>query len=383
MDFKESETIELKKSTSELKEAIISITAILNKHNKGQLYFGVKNEGTIVGQDVSERTLREISKAISDHIEPKIYPKINKIILDGKNCVFVDFEGSENPYYAHGRAYTRVSDEDKQLSSKEIENLILKKNSDKLRWDNKICKEASLNEVDYQTVKRFIEMVKKAGRIAIEKDDEELILRKLELLTNSGLTNAGELLFGKNPNSFFKNVTFRCGRFKDSVKSKFIDLKDFEGNLFTVLEKAVSFCREHLELRAQIKGLYREEKLEIPVDALREAIINALIHRDYLDNCEVYIKIYDDELVIANPGKLPEELSIEKLYKEHESKPKNLLLAMTFYYAGLIDKWGRGISNMIRLLKEEKLPLPKFEQSGGSFRIKFKRVKKITREKTV
>lgn len=155
-----------------------------------------------------------------------------------------------------------------------------------------------------------------------------------------------------------------------------------EGNLFTVLEKSINFCKEHLELRAEIKGLYREENWEIPLKALREAIINALIHRDYRDIGETYIKIYDSEIVIANPGKLPQELSIQKLYKEHESKPRNPLLATTFYYAGLIDKWGRGISNIIKELKENKLPAPEFEESGGSFRIKFKRVKKITREIT-
>ncbi|MBI5065188.1 putative DNA binding domain-containing protein [Candidatus Woesearchaeota archaeon] len=380
--LKESETVELKKSTSELKEAIISVVAILNKHNRGELYFGVKNDGSIVGQDVTEKTLREVSKATSDNIEPKIYPKISKALIADRNVVKVEFGGLEKPYFAYGRAYIRVSDEDKQLSAKELENFILSKNKDKLRWDNRICKRASLNDIDYETIKRFVELVRKAGRIIVENDSEEMILRKLELLTNSGLTNAGILLFGKAPNLFFKNITLRCGRFKGAVKSEFIDLKDFEGNLFIILEKAISFCKEHLELRAEIKGLYREEKLEIPLEALREAIINSLIHRDYFDNGEVYVKIYDNELVIANPGKLPDELNIEKLYKEHESRPKNLLLAMTFYYAGLIDKWGRGISNMIKALKENNLPLPKFEQSGGSFRIKFKRLKKIIREKT-
>ncbi|MEK6856998.1 MAG: ATP-binding protein [Nanoarchaeota archaeon] len=124
-ELKESETVELKKSTSELKEAIISIVAILNKHHKGQLYFGIKNNGEIIGQDVTENTLREISKSISDHIEPKIYPKINKVLPNNKKCILVDFDGSESPYFAYGRAYMRVSDEDKQLSAKELEKLFV------------------------------------------------------------------------------------------------------------------------------------------------------------------------------------------------------------------------------------------------------------------
>ncbi len=96
--MKESETLELKKSTSELKEAIISIVAILNKHQKGELFFGIKNDGTIVGQQVTENTIREISKAISDHIEPKIFPKINEVVWEGKTCVHVEFSGNNVPY---------------------------------------------------------------------------------------------------------------------------------------------------------------------------------------------------------------------------------------------------------------------------------------------
>ena len=111
--MEENETLEFKRSTSELKEAIISIVAILNKHGNGKLLFGVKNDGTIIGQDISEKTLRKISKAISDHIEPKIYPKIEKQKTDDKNCIAVEFQGQDIPYYAYGRAYKRVADENR------------------------------------------------------------------------------------------------------------------------------------------------------------------------------------------------------------------------------------------------------------------------------
>jgi len=122
----ETEKVELKKSTAELKEAIISISAILNKHNKGVLYFGVKNDGTVIGQDVSESTLRGISQAIASHIEAKIYPEITKEIIDGKECVKVQFSGDEIPYFANGKPYIRVADEDKLMSVNELKKLILK-----------------------------------------------------------------------------------------------------------------------------------------------------------------------------------------------------------------------------------------------------------------
>lgn len=155
MEFIESETLELKKSTSEIKEAVISISSILNKHQHGELYFGIKNSGDVTGQNITEKTLRDVSKAISDNIEPKIYPLIKHIKLKGKSCIKVQFKGTDIPYYAHGRAYIRVADEDRQLSAKELEGLILKKNKDKLRWDTEICKEAKLSDISAKKLKSF------------------------------------------------------------------------------------------------------------------------------------------------------------------------------------------------------------------------------------
>src|SRR3989338_5461760 len=230
--LKESETIELKKSTSELKEALVSISAILNKHQKGEIYFGVKNDGTVAGQDVSERTIREISKAISDSIEPKIYPKVSKLELDGKSCIWVEFSGEETQYYAYGRYYIRVGDENRLLSAKELENFILKKNRDKLRWDNQVCKNAALDDIDNNAINKFVELTNDSKRINISNENKEKILKNLNLIKDNQLTNAAILLFGKKPSKFFNNAVIKCGRFRGVTKEEFIDMKDFEGNLF-------------------------------------------------------------------------------------------------------------------------------------------------------
>ena len=110
INFSENEVIELKKSTGELKEAIISIVSILNKHNSGNLYFGIKDNGDVIGQEVSSKTIRDVSKSIAENIEPKIYPKVNKVKIDDKMCILVEFEGDDIPYLAFGRAYMRVGD---------------------------------------------------------------------------------------------------------------------------------------------------------------------------------------------------------------------------------------------------------------------------------
>src|SRR3990167_5544519 len=187
--MKESEILELKKSTSELKEAIISIVSILNKHQKGELYFGVKNDGTVVGQMVTENTIREISQTISDNIEPKIFPQITEVILEGKSCIHVDFAGDHVPYYAFGRAYIRVGDEDKKISSQELEKLILKKN--RILWEEEIS-EKNLKDVNEETLRDFVERANAAKRIDFKFTNAKAVLNKLGLLKDGKLLKRSE-----------------------------------------------------------------------------------------------------------------------------------------------------------------------------------------------
>ena len=246
MKYNETEKLELKKSTSELRDGIKSICAILNKHQKGKLIFGIKPNGEVIGQQIGANTLRDISQKIANSIEPKIFPEVCEEEIEGKVCIVVEFEGLNIPYYAYGRAYMRVSDEDRLLSAKELERLILDKNKDKLRWDNKICEGAGLEDIDENLILRFVELTKESKRIEIKEEDKELILKKLDLMVGNKITNAGILLFGKNPSKFFINNLVKCGRFKGVIKEEFIDMKDFEGNLFDNVEDTISFLKEHL-----------------------------------------------------------------------------------------------------------------------------------------
>jgi len=372
----ESETVEFKKSTSELKEGVVSIVAILNKHGKGELYFGIMDSGKIAGQDVSQATIREVSQAISGSIEPKIYPEIEKIIIEGKYCVKVAFQGQDTPYYAYGRAYIRVGDEDKKLDAKSLEKFIIEKKTSNNLWDNKICNGAKLGDIDVRSLKKFISFVKQSKRLDITSEKKDVLLKKLGLMHDNKMTNASILLFGKDPKKFFHNTFLRCGRFKDNAKEEFFDIKDFDGNIFENLDSSIKFLQDHLRVSARIEGLLRREKWEIPIEALREAMINALIHRDYLSSGFTYIEVYDSEIIIKNPGQLPKQLTIKSLYVEHGSFPKNPLLAQILYYTGLIDIWGRGTVNISRTLSKEGLEKPIFDESSGYFRIIFKRPKK-------
>ena len=206
--MRESEILEFKKSTAELKEAIVSIVAILNKHKKGEIVFGVRDNGNVVGQSVSDATLREISRGISENVEPKIFPKIGQIILEGKSCVKVEFEGKEIPYFVRGRAYIRTGSENRQISAKELENIILDKNKENMRWDNQICEKATLKDIDENKVKKYLK--KSELEFSSLKDS----LERLEVLSGNKIFNAGVLLFGKNPRAFFQSAKLRCAIFE-------------------------------------------------------------------------------------------------------------------------------------------------------------------------
>ena len=190
--LKESETVELKKSLAELKPGLISMVAILNKHQAGTLWFGVRNNGTIVGIDAKEKTLRDLSQSIAAHIEPKIFPRISEVTVEGKRCIKIEFSGDDTPYFAYSRAFMRVPDEDRQLSVKQLKELIAAQSRESLRWDNQSGK-FSLSDLDPAKIKRFVERAK------LSWDTPENALAKLELISDGKLLNPARLFFGIKP----------------------------------------------------------------------------------------------------------------------------------------------------------------------------------------
>lgn len=360
--MKESETIELKKSISELKEALISIVSILNKHQRGELYFGVNRDGEIVGQTVTENSLREVSRVIAEHIEPKIFPKINEVILDRKHCIHVEFAGNNVPYYAYGRAYIRVGDEDRQSSAKELERLILDKKRDKLMWDKEICKKADFNDINVEKLKWFLKEARK------EYDSIESSLDKLGLLRDRKLLNAAIILFGNEPQKFFPNAKLRCAAFPTTNTAIIVDRQEFEGNIFYLIEKAEDYILKNIHIGMRLEGLRRIDVPEIDRDAFREAIINAFCHRDYYEYDSVNVAVFKDRVEIRSPGDLYGGLTIEEIKKKMVSRRRNELIADMFHEVHFVEKWGRGISLIL-----SKEPDADFEVVAGIFITRFKR----------
>lgn len=339
--MKESETLELKKSTSELKEAVISISSILNKSGRGELYFGIKDDGTILGQVIGKNTLRDVSQAISNHIEPRIYPKIEKKQINGKDCVHVIFEGNDSPYYAYGRVYIRSSDQDLPLNPKEIERIIIEKNTACRYWDYQKSS-STIGDIDKSEIERFLESAKKAGRLESKKAEDKVILDKLGLLDGNKLRNAGQILFCSN-----NLLEVQLAVFAGGDKTTFLDIRQLKGNLFELMREAMLYFKSNIHWSVNFSGLERKEYPEIPLKAFREALVNSFCHRDYVNPKGNEIAIFKDRVEIYNPGSFPKGLKPEDYIRgEERSVLRNPLIANVLYLSKDIEKWGSGLKRI-------------------------------------
>jgi len=369
--LKESETVEFKESISQMDNSLKTICAFLN-NNGGSVYFGISDKGNPTGINLSDANIREISQKIMLKIKPEITPKISDHRINDIPVLKISVEkGINNIYYCNGVAYDRSGTSTIIMPPDEIRRRIIENNQ--TQWERQIFKKADLTYLNIPTINEFLEMAKKAKRIPESKENIETILKKLELITDEGITNAAIVLFGKESSRYFPNTLLRCGRFKDELKKFFIDMKDYGTNIFENLEKGIDFLKEHMKIIARIVDLLRVEKWEIPIPALREAVINAMIHMDYTIGGFVYIAIYDNRIRVSNPGYLMKGLTVDNLYNEHISIHRNELIAKIVYLSGLIDNWGRGTLNIIDYMSKDNLDFPKFEESACYFHIDLKR----------
>lgn len=362
--FIEDEVTELKKTTSELREGIVSIVAILNKHQKGKLYFGIKDDGTVIGQEISSKTLREVSEAINIKIEPKIYPTVTNVKIEGKDCILVEFEGDNIPYVADGRAYIRVSDQDKKLSIEEMRKILLKSSERNNKWEEKPS-DITLDDIDEEVLKTFIEKGRKKGRISYEYTNKEEVLNKLGLMDkNKKIKNAGYVLFAKEP-----NIQLRVAIFATEEKTTFLDMQDFSGNIFNLIDKGEQYISKNIRWSANFNtgSFAREDIPEVPIRAMREILCNSFCHRDWNEPYENNIAIYKDRIEICNPGHFTEEATPEDyINKTEPSRPRNPLIAQTIYLSGEIEKWVSGIKNVYNKCKDDNLKV-EFEDRKTAF----------------
>lgn len=366
----ESQTVEFKKSTGLLREATETICAFANQQG-GYLFFGVEDNGRVIGQTVSDDTLKNIANTIKLNTDPKLYPAITAVELEGKSCILVTVEESPlKPHLAYGRPYLRVGPTNQVLDREQYEHL-LQQRFNGYGFDYLLQRKATVSDIDTDTVYQFLETAN-----AVRNLNENLylpvdvILQKLDLMTDQGLTNAALLLFGKQPQRFFANhYEIKCGKFvTDSGYNEIVNEQEFSHNLIRNFYAALSFILESIEKRTVKGEVQRTEMWEYPVGVLREALVNLIVHRDYRQDIKSTIEVRPSFIQFYNPGQLFQPtITIERLSKLHPSRPGNKLLAKIFYLLGLFENWGGGTLKIIEESKSAGKRLPAFQYEDGMF----------------
>ena len=359
----ENEKVEFKPSLSQINEIINSISAFSNK-NGGKIVIGVSLKGKILGVQIGEDTIERLTNKIRDNTEPKVYPSISVNEINKKKIIIIEIEEAINkPVLAFGRAFKRVGKSTLKMSKDEYEKIVLEKKN--LYFDLLQCKNASIDDIDWNFVKKFFipryEEITKSKIVSSPKQ----LLEALNCIKNNKPTNAGILLFGKNPQKFFMNSYIALARYKGNIESSTrLDYKEFVGNLFQQIDNCDKYIKEHITVMSRLHP-YKVEREDIPeygLFSIRELIINAVCHRDYSEQrTKVIIKMFSDRIEYYNPGGLPKEITPENILDKQFSR--NPIIAKVLAKVKYIEELGEGWNKIIDEHKKHPLKpkLPKIE----------------------
>ena len=360
----ETEAVEFKKSTSELKEGCASIASILNKHQEGVLYFGVRKDGEIVGQDVSESTMREISQAIGNKIAPKIYPAVEPLKdNEGRDYIRVSFSGDDTPYSCDGRYRIRVADEDVALSPEEVRRMAAAAERREHPWDE-LPSNRNVEDVDENTLRDYVKRGVDSGRIAISYTDKLDVLERLDLLVDGRLTNAASVLFCPS-----KDIELKMGVLESHTRTEILDLQQESGTIFDLVRKAEFYILNNTRRRFLITGNGpREEIPELPRDAVHEALMNAFVHRDWTSAACAQVDIVFDSVEIFSPGRFIEGQDPDAHLSgdSTSSATRNKLIASTLYRSKDIESYGTGIPRIKRLCDDADIDVEYVKVADGT-----------------
>lgn len=364
----ESQNVEYKQSWKD--EYLRWICGFANAQG-GTLYIGIDDNGNVIGIDNERYLLENLpNKCIQ---ATGIVPDIENLSQKGKAYLAIHIKASEQPVACNGKYYLRSGSTLQELTGNALTDFLLRRTN--TSWDMHIVQDATLKDIDSKAVNYFVEAAVEGKRLdkSARKGTTEDILRKLRLLTRQGeLTFAALMLFGKDVEYYCPNVSFRIGRFGTSQADLIFD-DHIACPLILMPDMVIKTLRSrYLVAPIKYEGLRRVEPLEIPEEALREIICNAIVHRDYRGTF-TQMRVWNDRIEVWNSGEFPPEITAENLMTTHESHPRNSLIAKVFYLAGFIESWGRGYEKIANAFYEENLEIPTFEQVRGGVMANIKR----------
>lgn len=356
----ESEKIEFKTSFNE--DVIETLVAFSNTKG-GTVYIGITDTSEVKGIQLGKETTAQWINEIKNKTAPQIFPDIDVLTIDDKTLVsFSVIEYPIKPVSTRGKYYKRVGNSNHLLSVSEVVDLHLQ--SINSSWDAYPDPVHSMDDISLDKVQAAIITMKQNHLSIIENPLS--FLMKYDLVRENKLTNAAYLLFKKNDSAI---TTIELGRFQNEIIIK--DSARTKADVLTQIEQVLDFVRKHINKEVIITGNAQNiQKWQFPIEAIREIVINMIVHRDYRLTSDSIVKIFANKIEFYNPGRLPDTISIQDLLSNtYRSTPRNKLLADVFKDLGLIEKYGSGIQRIINYFKEEQLPTPEFQNISDGFMV--------------
>ena len=371
----ENESLEFKKSLR-LKEEIGQAVSAFSNASGGSTLVGVSDDGKVVGIDIGRNTLEELANYIKRNTDPAIFPSVKIEEIEKRKIIVIEVkESTEKPVFFKNHAYKRVGKTNQRISSSEMRKLA-KESGERVYWDEQVCEEAKLEDIDEEKVKSYLEKRQEIRGVKkpLKMDLKTLLLNIKAAKEVNGeirMTNAGVLFFAENPQRFVLQSQLRLARFAGKELTRdFLDRLDCSGAIWEEIEQAEDFIRKNIRLFGFRTGFSfgRIDKLEYPMKAIREGVINALIHRNYYEPADTRVMIFDDRIEIVNPGSFPEGVTPEK----PRHIPVNPVLCQLMYDVGFIEKYGTGIYMIKELCEEYGIPGPEYEISDVETKLVFR-----------
>ena len=340
----------------------------------GKLYIGIDNGGNIIGIDDAHVLMESLPNKIRDAMG--IVADINLLVEDNKEYLEIVIEPYPVAISCKGNYYYRSGTTTHKLTGIELESFILRKRG--VTWDNLPQTHLTINDLDMSNIRKFKSLAISKKRIddVILEEDTMLLLDKLHLLKKGYLTNAALLLFAKDPERYFLGAYIKVGYFINNADLLYQD--EVHGSLFEQVDKTIELIYfKYMKAIISYSGLQRVERYFVTRESLREAILNAVVHKRYESGIPIQISIYKDKLYISNDGQLPDDWTADNLYDKHRSRPYNPNIAHAFYLAGQIESWGRGVEKICESCKKNNLPLPLYHIVTGEVMIEFNAPKEL------
>jgi ATP-dependent DNA helicase RecG len=369
----ESQTLEFK-SAVDFRSVAQAVCGMLNTQG-GVIAIGIDDDGAHIGIDNADVQAEELDQNIRRRISPLAPWSILTTEVDEKSIILIDVpSGPRKPYVTDGKVFVRVGERDRPAVASDINRLIQERIQSDQIWERQPAIGMTIIDLDTVEIENTIRQAVEAGRFESSATNAEDVLQRLNLVVDGRPIQAAVVAFGSHLLPWYPQCCLRIARFNGVTKDEVVDQRKLNGNAFRLLEEAIRFLGQHLPIRGSLQEgqLRRQDRPLYPILALREALVNALCHRDYsIPGGAVSVAIFEDRLEIASTGTLPQGISVSDLKRDHFSQPRNPMLADIFYRRGLIELWGSGTQRIIRLCVEAGCPEPQFEERAGEFVVRF------------